>query len=68
MLKKIQVGKLFREDVYNYEESVKLDIKDAGIDIKIIMETHSDDEIHYIQEGNFKIGFLISNSVILFLF
>ena len=63
----IEVGKLFKEGVYRYDEGIKIDINDTGINIVIAFGNPTDKEILSMKEGNFKIGFLKSDSVILFL-
>ena len=65
---KIEVGKLFKEDVTRYSEGIKFDITDSGCNLLIYYVDPTTEEKEAITKGDFKYGYFREGNVILMLF
>lgn len=65
---KLEVGKLFQEGKTRYQEGVRFDINDGGMDLIICYGSPTSKEKEAIKKESMKYGYLVQNNVILMFF
>lgn len=65
---KLEVGKPFKEGATFYQEGIRFDLNDDGMDLVIYYSKPSSKEKEDIKKGNFKCGYLVDKNVILMFF
>jgi hypothetical protein len=63
----LEVGKLFRPDVYSYPEQVQFEFEQSGPSLYIYFSQPTIKEIEAVRSGKFKIGFYETESIIFIL-
>lgn len=66
-MKKIEVGKLFDEDVTRYREGCKFDITDSGAELYLYFNNVEKNEINDCKEGDLLFNFVKLDNIIFFI-
>lgn len=64
----LEVGKLYKEGIYKYQEGIRFDFTNAGADLYIMYNSPTTKEIESIRRGNIEFGIYPSEEVLFMLF